>query len=62
VHLEARLVERPEEAEAQDVVHVEVAEEDVDPPQVALLAIHSPDPGAGVEDTEAARRGPHLDA
>jgi hypothetical protein len=44
------------------VVHVEVAEEDVDPPQFARLAVDSPDPGARVEDTEAPRLGPYLDA
>jgi hypothetical protein len=62
VHLQARLVERPEEAEAEDVVHVEMAEEDVDPLQFARLAVDCPDPGTGVEDTQAPRLGPYLDA
>jgi hypothetical protein len=39
-----------------------MAEEDVDPPQLARLAVDGPDPGAGVEDTEAPRLGPYLDA
>jgi hypothetical protein len=44
------------------VVHVEVAEEDVDPLQLARLAVDGPDPGTGVEDTQAPRLGPYLDA
>jgi hypothetical protein len=44
------------------VVHVEVGEQDVDPPHLADVPADGPDPGAGVEDAEAARFGPHLDA
>jgi hypothetical protein len=44
------------------VVHVEVAEEDVDAPKVARPAVDGPDPGAGVEDTEVTRLDPYLDA
>src|SRR5581483_11649632 len=62
VDLEARLVERPEEAEADDVVHVEVGQQDVDPPQPAGRPVDGPDPGPGVEDAQRPRLRPHLDA
>jgi hypothetical protein len=44
------------------VVHVEVGQEDVDAPQLADLPVDGPDPGAGVEDAQAAGLGSHLDA
>jgi hypothetical protein len=44
------------------VIHVEVGQEDVDAPQLAHLPVDGPDARPGVEDTEAAGLGPHLDA
>jgi hypothetical protein len=44
------------------VVHVEVGQEDVDPPQLADLPVDGPDAGAGVEDAQTTGLGPHLDA
>jgi hypothetical protein len=40
---------------------VEVGQEDVDPPNLAGVPVDGPDPGAGVEDAEAAWFGSHLD-
>ena len=46
--LEPGLEEGAEEAEADDVVHVEVAEEDVDPRRPGPEAPEAVDAGAGV--------------
>ena len=62
VHLEVLLVQRPEEAEAEDVVHVEVGEQHVDPPQLGGLPVDVADARPGVEDGHAAVDRPHLHA
>jgi hypothetical protein len=62
VHLEARLVQGSEEPEPEDVVHVEMREEDVDPGEVVRLAVDRPDARSGVEDRDAVRHRPDRDA
>jgi hypothetical protein len=61
VHLEPRLVQRPEEPQAEDVVHVEVGQQDVDAAEIGGPAVHRPDARPGVEDADGAGGGPHFD-
>ena len=55
MHLRVFAKERREEPEAYDVVHVEVGEEDVDPPAVAVeFLAKAADAGACIENEERA--------
>ena len=63
MHLEVGVVQRVEEAQALDVIHVEVREEHVDPAHAFGQARREPaDPGAGIEHEELTGVVAHLDA
>jgi hypothetical protein len=54
-------VERGEEGEALDVVHVEMGDEDIDFVDIPDLGAEGPHPAARVEDDESSLASPHLD-
>jgi hypothetical protein len=63
VYLEIRPVEPCEEAQPEDVIHVEVREQKVYPLQIGReLLAHGADSGAGIEDHSRVRCRSHFGA